>query len=393
MATIEYRNVNKVYPGGVHAVRDLDLQIADGEFMVIVGPSGCGKTTAMRMCAGLEEITRGELFIDDVLVNDLQPQQRNVSMVFQNYALYPHMSVRKNLAFPLQMRKLKRPAIAAQVEKVAQMLELGDLLERKPKALSGGQRQRVAMGRALVRDPVAFLMDEPLSNLDAKLRVSMRAEISQLQRRTHTTTIYVTHDQIEAMTMGDRVAVMRQGLLQQVAPPQELYDAPVNTFVASFIGSPSMNLFRTRLVADAGGPAVIIGDQRVAIAASARARFPDLDQRCDGTVSCGLRPEAFVPPDQVPAEQRLRIVPDGVEPLGHEQMVYAPVPVQRIHVADLEGEDTHTGEDLRLVTRLPGRFGVSRDEPVELGVDTAQLHLFDDSGCSLATAPVPAEVS
>ncbi len=393
MATIEYRGVNKIYPGGVHAVRDLDLRIADGEFTVIVGPSGCGKTTAMRMCAGLEEITSGELLIDGLLVNDLQPQQRNVSMVFQNYALYPHMSVRKNLAFPLQMRKMKRHDIAAQVEKVARMLELGDLLERKPKALSGGQRQRVAMGRALVRDPVAFLMDEPLSNLDAKLRVSMRAEISQLQRRTATTTIYVTHDQIEAMTMGDRVAVMRQGLLQQVAPPQELYDAPVNTFVASFIGSPSMNLFRTTLAAGDEGPSVVIGDQRVAIAARARARFPDLEQLCAGTVSCGLRPEAFVLPDLVPPEQRLRIVPNAVEPLGHEQMVYAPLSVQRIHVADLEVEDTHTSEDLRLVARLPGRFAVNRDEPVELGVDTAQLHLFDDSGQSLATAPVPAEVT
>ena len=248
LATIEFDKVSKVFDDGTQAVADLDLAIKDGELMVMVGPSGCGKTTALRMVAGLEEITDGELRIDDEVVNDLTPKERDIAMVFQNYALYPHMTVEENLAFGLKLRKLSKEEVKRRVKDAAKALEIEEFLERKPRALSGGQRQRVAMGRAIVREPHAFLMDEPLSNLDAKLRVQMRAEIHQLQRRLGVTTIYVTHDQVEAMTMGDRVAVMRNGRLQQVDTPQVLYDQPVNEFVAGFIGSPSINLVE----ADAG---------------------------------------------------------------------------------------------------------------------------------------------
>jgi multiple sugar transport system ATP-binding protein len=383
MATITYRHVDKTFPGGVRAVRDLSLEIGDGEFMVIVGPSGCGKTTAMRLCAGLEDITAGEILIDGKLVNHLQPQQRNISMVFQNYALYPHMTVRKNLMFPLQMRKMKRADIAAQVDKVAKMLELGSLLDRKPKALSGGQRQRVAMGRALVREPVAFLMDEPLSNLDAKLRVSMRAEIADLQRRTATTTIYVTHDQIEAMTMGDRVAVMRLGLLQQVAPPQELYDHPANVFVAAFIGSPAMNLFRARLEAIGDQVAMVLGETRVGIPASMFSRLPALRAQLGREVTIGLRPESFTHPASVPDNQRILVTPTNVEALGHEKMAYFDLPVPWFRIDD-QVSDGATGSTCPCTARLTGHFPVRREQPVEIGIDTTRLHAFGDDGVSLA---------
>ena len=247
MAEVTFEHVSKIYPDGTRAVSDIDLEIKDGEFMVLVGPSGCGKTTALRMVAGLEEISEGELKIGDRVVNNVAPRNRDIAMVFQSYALYPHLTVYDNIAFGLKLRKMDKQEIDKRVKDAARVLDLEPFLDRKPRALSGGQRQRVAMGRAIVRQPQAFLMDEPLSNLDAKLRVQMRAEISQLQSRLGTTTIYVTHDQVEAMTMGDRVAVMRKGELQQVATPQELYDEPVNLFVGGFIGSPSMNLLEGTL--------------------------------------------------------------------------------------------------------------------------------------------------
>src|SRR5438067_2452815 len=265
LAEIAYENVSKVYDDGTTAVHDLDLDIGDGELLVVVGPSGCGKTTALRMLAGLEEISAGQIRIGDRVVNDLTPKERDVAMVFQSYALYPHMTVEQNLAFGLKLRKLPKAEISERVRETAQKLEIQEFLKRKPRALSGGQRQRVAMGRAIVRNPQAFLMDEPLSNLDAKLRVQMRAEIHQLQRRLGVTTIYVTHDQVEAMTMGDRVAVMRDGHLQQVDTPQNLYDRPVNEFVAGFIGSPSINLVEARLSRDGDHLWVSFGGHRLLV--------------------------------------------------------------------------------------------------------------------------------
>ena len=290
MAEVVLADVDKVYDNGFHAVKDLSLNVADGEFLVLVGPSGCGKTTALRMIAGLEDITDGELKIGDRLVNAVPPRDRDIAMVFQSYALYPHLSVRDNIGFGLQLRKQDKAEITRKVENAAALLDLTQYLDRKPRQLSGGQRQRVAMGRALVREPSVFLMDEPLSNLDAKLRVQMRSEIAQIQRRLGTTTIYVTHDQVEAMTMGDRVAVMRLGVLQQVAVPSELYDNPANTFVAGFIGTPPMNLFHADLTLDADEPHLMIGPERVALPARVLDRIPGL--RAFGGIgqgSCGHR--------------------------------------------------------------------------------------------------------
>src|SRR5689334_13617851 len=265
MAEIAYEHVSKVYPDGTQAVHDLELEIADGELMVLVGPSGCGKTTALRMLAGLEEISGGEIRIGDQIVNDLTPKERDIAMVFQSYALYPHMTVEQNLAFGLRLRKLPKQEVAERVRRAARILQIEEFLKRKPRALSGGQRQRVAMGRAIVREPQAFLMDEPLSNLDAKLRVQVRAEIHQLQRRLGVTTIYVTHDQVEAMTMGDRAAVMNAGHLQQVDTPQVLYDQPVNEFVASFIGSPSINLVESQLAKSNGHLEATLGEHKLTL--------------------------------------------------------------------------------------------------------------------------------
>src|SRR5579864_9349045 len=261
MATIDLEQINKVYSNGFHAVRDLDLDVRDGEFMVLVGPSGCGKTTALRMVAGLEDITSGTLRIGGKPVNDVTPKDRDIAMVFQNYALYPHMTVAENIGFALQLRKLPKAEIAAKVNDTAEILGLTEWLKRKPGQLSGGQRQRVAMGRAIVREPSVFLMDEPLSNLDAKLRVQMRAEVARIQRRVGVATLYVTHDQVEAMTMGDRVAVLRAGVLQQCDSPQTLYDSPKNLFVAGFMGSPAMNLFEATI--GEGASSALIGSQRI----------------------------------------------------------------------------------------------------------------------------------
>ncbi len=379
MASIALHHLGKVYPGGTRAVQDLSLTIADGEFLVLVGPSGCGKSTALRMVAGLEEISEGSLEIGSRVVNHLTPQQRNIAMVFQSYALYPHLDVRRNLAFPLAMRGLPRAAIRAKVEAVAAMIGLTDLLDRKPKQLSGGQRQRVAMGRALVREPAAFLMDEPLSNLDAKLRVQMRSEISSLQRRTGTTTIYVTHDQVEAMTMGHRVAVMRGGLLQQVAPPQELYDRPANVFVAAFIGSPSMNLFKAEVTSGSHGEAMLaIGDQQVAIQAPALARLPALTQGAAAWL--GLRPEAFVPPQEVEPACRLQVTVDAIEPLGHEQMLHFTLPVPHLEQGELGPAGDRTLPQLHAVARLPAHLPAQVGQALTLGLRSADLHAFAADG-------------
>jgi multiple sugar transport system ATP-binding protein len=318
MASVTFDHVSKHFAGDVKAIDDLSLQIEDGEFMVLVGPSGCGKTTALRCIAGLEEISEGLLKVGDRVVNRLPSKDRNLAMVFQSYALYPHMTVFDNLAFGLKLLKTPKPEIMRRVENAAAVLDLTPLLDRKPRALSGGQRQRVALGRAIVREPAAFLMDEPLSNLDAQLRVQTRAEILRLQRRLRTTTIYVTHDQVEAMTMGDRIAVMRGGVLQQVGPPQELYERPVNVFVASFIGSPAMN-FATARTSDGGltlGPATVPLSGHAARAAADRPRGSEL--------LIGFRPEDLVLEDGGGTNgARLPARIDVVEYLGHEELIHA----------------------------------------------------------------------
>src|SRR5262245_14706318 len=323
MATVTLDNVNKVYDNGFQAIYDLSLDIAESEFLVLVGPSGCGKSTALRMVAGLESITSGELRIGDRVVNDVEPKDRDIAMVFQNYALYPHMTVFENIGFALKLAKVPKPEINNQVRKAAAILELESYLDRKPGQLSGGQRQRVAMGRAIVRQPAAFLMDEPLSNLDAKLRVQMRAEIARLQRDLAVTTMYVTHDQVEAMTMGDRVAVLKDGYLQQVGAPQHLYDQPTNVFVAAFIGSPSMNLYEGVVTLN-GEKTVQVGSQRVALGAETLQKHPALQRYNGQRVVVGIRPEDFedaavsanAPDRRVKGTVRL------VEALGSELMVH-----------------------------------------------------------------------
>ena len=384
MATIDLKNLTKIYPGNTLAVNRLNLQIQDGEFLVMVGPSGCGKSTALRMIAGLEKISDGELYIGNRLVNEDSPQRRNISMVFQNYALYPHMSVRANIEFPLKMRRFPRADMRKKVEQLARLLSLEELLHRKPKALSGGQRQRVAMARALVRDPVAFLMDEPLSNLDAKLRVQMRAEISTLQRETRTTTVYVTHDQVEAMTMGDRVAVMRGGLLQQVAPPQVLYDNPANTFVAAFIGSPSMNLFSS--VIEKSGEQLVIRLQghQLPVAPALLERYPQIRQRLGEPLIFGFRPEAIRPAGEVDPSLEIEVVPQSVESLGHEKMIYFPFPADW-HRVDVEPrEEDSEKEKMLAVGRLPGELDVRPRESVRIGLNTGRFYLFAPSGEALS---------
>src|SRR5579885_505894 len=319
MADVALQDVTKVFDDGTRAVDGLDLQIGDGEFMVLVGPSGCGKTTALRMVAGLEEISDGVVRIGQRVVNDLTPKRRDIAMVFQSYALYPHLSVFDNMAFPLKLAKVPKQEIRRRVETAAKTLDLEPYLGRKPRALSGGQRQRVAMGRAIVREPAAFLMDEPLSNLDAKLRVQMRADIKKLQKELDVTTVYVTHDQVEAMTMGDRVAVMRKGELQQVAPPQELYERPVNMFVAGFIGSPAMNLLQARIERRNGNVVALAGDASI-----------ELDERhaflapWDGReVVLGVRPEDLEDAALAPGGQpRIRARVELREALGSEVLVH-----------------------------------------------------------------------
>ena len=400
MAGVTFSGVTKVYSDGTQAVSDMSVEIADGEFVVLVGPSGCGKTTALRMLAGLETITSGTVSIGDKVVNHMAPRDRDIAMVFQNYALYPHMKVYDNIAFGLRLRKVPKSEIDKRVRDAAQVLGLETFLDRKPRALSGGQRQRVAMGRAIVREPQAFLMDEPLSNLDAKLRVEMRAEISSLQDELGVTTVYVTHDQIEAMTMGDRVAVMRKGLLEQVAPPQELYDHPVNLFVAGFIGSPSMNLMEATVAEVDEGLGVTLGEQRLTLAPEALELHPALRQYVGRTVVLGVRPEDLEDASMVtemPTDQRLSGKLTLREELGAEIIAHFEIEAPPVLTADTRelAEDvgtTHTYEahtksqsrTSKLVGRFNSRTEVREGETIEIAVDTRSLHFFEvDTGLGI----------
>jgi multiple sugar transport system ATP-binding protein len=404
MATVSFSSVGKVYADGTRALDDFSLDVADGEFMVLVGPSGCGKTTALRMVAGLEDITEGQIRIGDVVVNGLHPRKRDVAMVFQNYALYPHMTVYRNIAFALKVRKTPPEEIKRRVDEAARILGLTGELERKPAQLSGGQRQRVAMGRAIVRDPQVFLMDEPLSNLDAKLRVQMRAEISRIQHELGATTIYVTHDQVEAMTMGDRVTVLRKGQLQQVAAPQQLYDRPANLFVASFIGSPEMNLVEARLERVDGGLVCRIAGQDLAVPTELAAARNGLEGYVGKTIGLGIRPEQLddaALAGEVPPETRLRgkVVTTellGSEVLAHVEIEAAPVVTQEVREV-LEDVDRSRVVDLESEARarrtvMIGRFGIGSGaragDDVEMRVDTRRLHFFDlDSEQAIEGAP------
>jgi len=390
VAQVTLDQVSKVYPNGFEAVKDLSVEIEDGEFLVLVGPSGCGKSTALRMVAGLEEITSGELRIAGRRVNEAAPKDRDIAMVFQNYALYPHMTVFDNIAFALKLAKVPKAEIEQRVQKAAEILELTENLERKPGQLSGGQRQRVAMGRAIVRQPAAFLMDEPLSNLDAKLRVQMRAEIARIQRELGVTTIYVTHDQVEAMTMGDRVAVLKDGILQQVDTPQNLYDEPDNVFVAAFIGSPSMNLYEGTLTQTGEGASLKLGSQAIAVPASVLERKPSLKDNLGKTVTVGIRPEdmedATLEPDH-PMDQRIKTDVELVEALGSELMVHASIDAPKVHSGDPDVAEEVTGtssEMTPLVARFSPRSRVSRGETIDVAIDAANLYFFDaETGLTL----------
>ncbi len=379
MATVELDKVNKVYENGYHAIHDLDISIADQEFLVLVGPSGCGKSTALRMIAGLETISSGTMTIGDRVVNDVEPKDRDIAMVFQNYALYPHMSVYDNIGFALKLSKVPKEEIDTRVRKAASILELETYLDRKPGQLSGGQRQRVAMGRAIVRQPAAFLMDEPLSNLDAKLRVQMRAEIAALQRELAVTTVYVTHDQIEAMTMGDRVAVLKDGYLQQVDTPQNLYDKPDNVFVAAFIGSPSMNLYEASLRVTGDGGEVAIGSQSVSIPAETFQARPALRNYDGKTLILGIRPEDFedaAMAEGAPESRRLKSTATLLEALGSEVMVHFNLDAPTVDSGDPDAVD-ESGDGANAVGRFNPRTRVKMREPMEIAVATENLHYFD----------------
>jgi multiple sugar transport system ATP-binding protein len=393
MAQIVLDEVDKVYPGGVKAVDGLSLEIADGEFMVLVGPSGCGKSTALRSIAGLDEITSGTISIGGRVVNDLPPKDRDIAMVFQNYALYPHMTVEQNLAFGLQQRKTPKDEIRRRVTEVAKMLGLEDYLKRKPAALSGGQRQRVAMGRAIVREPQAFLMDEPLSNLDAKLRVSMRASLSQLHERLGVTTVYVTHDQVEAMTLGQRVCVLRDGKLQQADTPQALFNAPVNLFVAGFIGSPAMNFVTARLVRD-DGPAVTFAGHRLSVPDDLITARPGLDGYFGREVILGIRPSDFEDAGLADAGWARMPVTAGVtEDLGSEIHVLFTVDAPQVQHSGIADATAGSDEEDAIpldggrslwTARVAARSKVRSGQPIELAVDTSNLQFFDaDSGLSI----------
>ena len=381
MATVQLEDVNKVYDNGFHAIHDLNLEIADSEFLVLVGPSGCGKSTALRMIAGLETISGGKMMIGDRVVNDVQPKDRDIAMVFQNYALYPHMTVADNIGFALKLARVPKDEIKERVRKAASVLELETYLDRKPGQLSGGQRQRVAMGRAIVRQPSAFLMDEPLSNLDAKLRVQMRAEIARLQRDLGVTTVYVTHDQVEAMTMGDRVAVLKDGYLQQVETPQNLYDYPTNVFVAAFIGSPSMNLYDSTVTMSDGTGSVEIGSQKVAIASELLAKFPSLPNYDGKRVIVGIRPEDFedaVIEKETPADRRITGNVKLVEALGSELMVHFVIDAKTVNSGDPDAPEQELGEGIaNAVGRFDPRSRIRPDEQIEVAVSTENLHFFD----------------
>ncbi len=398
VAGVTFQGVSKIYPDGTRAVNDLNLGIEDGEFLVLVGPSGCGKTTALRMVAGLEEISEGQLKIGERVVNHVPSRDRDIAMVFQSYALYPHLSVYDNIGFSLKLKKMNKNEIDRRVNDAARLLGLDPYLDRKPRALSGGQRQRVAMGRAIVREPAAFLMDEPLSNLDAKLRVQTRAEIKKLQDDLGTTTIYVTHDQVEAMTMGDRVAVMRKGELQQVDAPQKLYDRPANLFVGGFIGSPAMNLVEATLEHADGALVAVAGSQRIALGEETLSARPGLKDYQGRAVILGIRPEdledAELEPDR---EQRLDGGVELTEALGSEIMVHFSIdaaPAITDEVRELQ-EDAGTDDALGSPTSeeggrtiMVGRFGArskaTKGERTQVAVDTRALHFFDpDTGLGI----------
>lgn len=355
MASITFTHVNKTYPGNVEVVPDLNLEIKDKEFVILVGPSGCGKSTTLRMIAGLEEITSGELRIGDRVVNDIAPKDRDIAMVFQNYALYPHMSVYKNIAFGLQLRKVPREEIDKKVHEAARILDLEHLLDRKPKALSGGQRQRVALGRAMVRDPAVFLLDEPLSNLDAKLRTSMRTEISKLHRKLDTTFVYVTHDQTEAMTMGDRICVMKDGVIQQFDTPQVLYDTPCNLFVAGFIGSPQMNFIRAEIVKHGSGLGAKFDRFVLPLNAAKSAALADYVNR---EVTIGIRPEDF----------------EEVSAAGDNTIT------AMVELAELMGSETYLYMDcagVKMTVRMPSNVRPTEQEMYTVGVKVDKIHVFD----------------
>jgi multiple sugar transport system ATP-binding protein len=383
MADVVFNEVDKIYDNGFHAVHDLTLDITDGEFLVLVGPSGCGKTTALRMVAGLEEISSGELMIGSRVVNNLTPKERDIAMVFQNYALYPHLSVYENIAFGLRLRRETKEETHRRVTWAAQMLDLTPYLDRKPKQLSGGQRQRVAMGRAIVRQPQVFLMDEPLSNLDAKLRVQMRADIAKLQHELATTTIYVTHDQVEAMTMGDRVAVMRDGVLQQVGHPQELYDTPANQFVAGFIGTPPMNLLEANISVN-GGVSVGLGGAELPIPDEALRAYPRLRAFDGRKVVAGLRSQYLHPTSERPDLPTLNAEVELVEALGGESIVYFRIDAFAIREGQHEevgevptSEEGIVGSRPNLVAQFPAHTMLRITERIPVAVDVARMHFFD----------------
>jgi multiple sugar transport system ATP-binding protein len=397
VAKIEYHELRKVFEGGTVAVDDLNLEIEDGEFMVLVGPSGSGKTTVLRITAGLDDATTGDVLIGENVVNHVPPMDRNIAMVFQNYALYPHMTVYDNLGFGLKRHKVKKDVIRERVQSTAQMLGIEDLLKRKPAQLSGGQRQRVAMGRAIVREPDAFLMDEPLSNLDAKLRVEMRAYLATLHQRLRTTTLYVTHDQTEAMTMGDRVAVMRDGRVQQVDSPQVLYDRPANLFVAGFIGSPAMNLVRSRLTSENGDTYVRLGETKLRVPEGLVARHPSLREYLGRELIVGIRPEdiedaAFVPSANGFAfDVRVSLAESmGAEVIAHFPIEAEPMldseTVLAARGADEQNEDAARllqlagggdTEQVVLTARLNTRSRAQSGEPLRVALDVDRLHFFD----------------
>jgi multiple sugar transport system ATP-binding protein len=407
VAGIELDRLTKVYADGTRAVQELSLEIEDGEFVVFVGPSGCGKTSALRMVAGLEDITSGVVRVGGEVVNDLPPKARDMAMIFQNYALYPHMNVYDNMGFGLKMRGVDRAEIRRRVEDAARILGLSDVLKKRPRHLSGGQRQRVAMGRAIVREPQAFLMDEPLSNLDAKLRVQMRAEIARIQRTLKVTTIYVTHDQSEAMTLGDRVCVMRSGLLQQVDLPQVLYDRPANLFVAGFIGSPAMNLVEAGLAESGGDLVATFGPHELSVPDAVASQRPELRRYLGKKVGLGIRPEdlADARGGEAPPGRHIEVTLDIKEDMGHEIFLHFAVEAPSVKADELKeimgGEALEAAEEQTghhgspFIARVERGTAAREGEQARIVVDTSRLHFFDlETGAGIyaeAASPIPRE--